>query len=149
MKNIAIFMMVFCTFTVVNAAKIYKWVDEDGQIHYSSQKPPGQKVESVKVKKGPKVTEPAKQESNEASTNEAQTQDDAESDALAKEQLAKADAVNNKRMCEQARKNIAALNASVRVVRVDDKTGETVRMSDNERLDAMKKAQQAVKEFCK
>ena len=149
MKHIAIFMMVLCTFTAVDAAKIYKWVDENGQIHYSSQKPPGQKVESVKVKKGPKVIEKAKQESNDATTDEAQSQEDAEAEALAKEQLAKADAVNNKRLCEQARKNIAALNATVRVTKVDEKTGQTVRMSDDERLNAMKKAQQAVKEFCK
>lgn len=149
MKNIAIFMVIFGVSNIAVADKIYKWVDENGQIHYSSQKPPGQAVETVKVKKGPKVTQTTQTESDETSNDEAQTQEDAQAEALAKEQLAKSDAANSKRLCELAKKNIASLNASVRVNKLDEKTGQTVRMTDDERLNALKKAQKAVRDYCK
>ncbi len=134
----------------LHADKIYKWVDENGQIHYSSQKPRGQQVETVKVQKGPKVSEVVAETSDSDEENDDPVNSsDSEADAAAKAQLAKADAVNMRKMCEQARKNIAALNATVRVVQIDEKTGETIRMTDNQRLEAMKTAQQGVREFCK
>lgn len=135
--------MVLCVFGVASAEKIYKWVDEDGQIHYSSQKPVGHEAEAVKVKKGPKVTpaEPGKQ----AATDTQNTDED----AAAKAQLAKTDAENMRRLCEQAKKNMAALNATVRVSKIDEKTGESVRMTDEQRVEAMKNAQKAFKEYCK
>lgn len=138
---------------LLQAGKIYKWVDENGQIHYSSQKPAGEEVETVKVRKGPKVAPPAEA----ASTDPNQPVDpnepvdpeaDAEAEAAARAQLARADAANRKRMCEQARQNLAALNASVRVQRVDEATGQAVRMTDDQRVTAMKNANQAISEYC-
>lgn len=149
MKYFAILVMLFVMVADLHGKKIYKWVDENGQIHYSSQKPPGQVVETVKVKKGPKVSPPAEGKPTDQADNEnAAVTEDSEADTLAREQLAKADAENKKKMCEQARRNIDALNASVRVVQKDEKTGENVRMSDEQRVQALKRAQQAVKEYC-
>ena len=34
-------------------ARVYKWVDGDGQVHYSSKKPPGAEAETVKLKRKP------------------------------------------------------------------------------------------------
>ncbi len=130
------------------AGKIYKWVDENGQIHYSSKKPDNQDVETVKVKKGPKVA--PKQTKDSDVTDQSSTtdsDDDVEARAAAKKQLAAADAVNNKKQCELARKNYAALNASVRVVRTNEK-GETVRMSDDERLNSLLTAQKSIDQYC-
>lgn len=149
MKYFAILVMLFVMVTGIQAGKIYKWVDENGQIHYSSQKPPGQEVETVKVKKGPKAVQAEESGSaDKADDKDAPTAEDEEAEALAREQLAKSDAANKKKMCEQARRNIDSLNASVRVVQKDEKTGENVRMSDEQRVQALKKAQQAVKEYC-
>ena len=72
---------------------------------------------------------------------------DAEAEAAAKARLAAADKINNKKQCELARKNYAALNASVRVSRTNEK-GETVRMTDDERVKAMQAAQQGIKKYC-
>lgn len=151
LKPIALFsLLVFAT--ALQAEKIYKWVDENGQIHYSSKKPPGQEVETVKVRKGPKVA-PAPEAQTPVDPNEpvdpnADPQADAEAEAEARAQLAQADAVNRQRLCDQARQNLAALNASVRVQRIDEQTGETVRMTDEQRVSAMQRANQAIREYC-
>jgi len=129
------------------AEKIYKWVDENGQIHYSSQKPTGQQAELVKVKQGPKVSQDTSQDTQSSQKSE-DDEADSDADAAAKAQLAKTEAANRRKLCEQARKNVAALNATVRVTQVDEKTGETFRMNDEQRLQAMKTAQQGVKEYC-
>ena len=152
LKPIALFsLLVFAS--QLQAAKIYKWVDENGQIHYSSQKPPGQEVETVKVRKGPKVAAPEAAEADPVDPNEpvdpqASEETDAEAEAEARAQLARADAANRQRLCEQARQNLAALNNSVRVQRIDEKTGEAVRMTDDQRVSALARANQAIREYC-
>lgn len=136
------------------AGKIYKWVDENGQIHYSSQKPPNQTVETVKVSKGPKVPEPAPTEPAEEGAAPSAAEQLAEQDAqdaadevAAREQLAEADRINRRKQCELARQNLAALNATVRVTRTNEQ-GEVVRMTDEERVNALKTAQQAIRQYC-
>ena len=148
MNKILTVLMLLMFAGLLAAEKIYKWVDEDGQIHYSSQKPVDQEVEKIKVRQGPKVTAPTASPETESDNKVADSKEDAEADAAAKAQLAKADKVNRKKMCEQARNNLAALNATIRVNTIDEKTGQTVRMTDDQRVAAMKNAQQAIKEYC-
>lgn len=38
--------------TAVDAAKMYKWVDENGVTHFSTRKPPGQKTDKTKLQGG-------------------------------------------------------------------------------------------------
>ncbi len=147
MKKISIALILLSIGGFALAEKIYKWVDEDGQIHYSSQKPTGQQVETVKVKKGPKVS--AKTNENVNPTQNAVENNADVADAAAKAQLAKTDEANKRKLCEQSRSNVAALNATVRVARIDEKTGETVRMNDEQRLASMKAALEGIKEYCK
>lgn len=131
------------------AGKVYKWVDENGQVHYSSQKPPGQDAETVKIRKGPKVQPPAEEASTE--TTEA-TDEEAVDEDVAKEaakQKAQADAALRKKQCEAARKNLAALNRSTRVVQVDEASGKRSVMTDDQRIKAFEMANQSIKDNCK
>lgn len=132
------------------AEKIYKWVDENGQIHYASQKPANQQVETVKLRTPPKAAPKTDAEATNPdpdATAGSADEVDAEAEAAAKARLAAADKINNKKQCELARKNYAALNASVRVSRTNEQ-GETVRMTDDERVKAMQAAQQGIKKYC-
>jgi len=151
-------LLVFSSHIV--AEKIYKWVDDKGQIHYGSQKPANQEAETMKLKKihksapQPNSTQVEAKKNNEAGEGDGQTEKtaaelkaDAEAEAAAKAQLAAADKVNKKQQCEVARKNLASLNASTRVMKVNDK-GETVRMTDDQRVKAMQTAQQGIKQYC-
>ena len=158
MFKTSILVLVVLFSSQLAAEKIYKWVDEKGQIHYASQKPAGQEAETVKLKKGPKAapkavtdaasqTEEAEGEGADAANSEAETEAEAAAKAAAKAKLAEADKFNNKKQCDLARKNYAALNATVRVSRTNEK-GESVRMTDDERVNAMQTAQQAIKQYC-
>ncbi len=162
MFKIIILMVVVLFSSQLAAEKIYKWVDEKGQIHYSSQKPVDQEAESIKLKKAPKVKPKAvlgpESQSGEtgdvatdATSTETETEEEAEAEAAARAEavakLAEADKINNKKQCDLARRNHAALNATVRVLRTNDK-GETVRMNDDERVSALQTAQQAIKQYC-
>ena len=155
MFKTSILVLVVLFSSQLAAEKIYKWVDEKGQIHYASQKPAGQEVETVKLKKVPKAApkavpeaaSEAEDESSDAANPEVDSEVEAAAKAAAKAKLAEADKINNKKQCELARKNYAALNATVRVLRTNDK-GESVRMTDDERVNAMQAAQQAIKQYC-
>lgn len=156
-KKLIMIMMVLFSSQLL-AEKIYKWVDENGQIHYSSKKPANQEVETMKLKKAPKVAAKTitdatdKPEATEDASTEVKTEEEVEAEAEAKAvaaaKLAEADKINNKKQCDLARKNYAALNATVRVSRKNDK-GETVRMTDDERVNAMQTAQKGIKQYCK
>lgn len=134
----------------VSAGKIYKWVDEDGQIHYASQKPSNQEVETVKERKGPKVApKPATEEpTGDGTQSETEEATDAAAEEAARNQLAEADKANNKILCEQAHNNYNALNATVRVSRLNE-SGQAVRMTDTERVNALKNAQLGIERYCK
>lgn len=41
------------------AAKIYKWTDANGQVHFDSSPPPGQATEKVRIQKGVDAPPPA------------------------------------------------------------------------------------------
>lgn len=157
MYRILIMAMIVMISSQVSAEKIYKWVDEKGQIHYSSTKPVDQQVETVKVKKGPKIKPQAQSTETDPGTDtmnnpEGDAAADAEVDAAAEEaarkQLAAADIINNKKQCDLARSNLDALNATVKIARKNEQ-GELVRMTDDERVNAMKTAQQGIKQYCK
>ncbi|WP_223787036.1 DUF4124 domain-containing protein [Marinicella meishanensis] len=152
-KSFALTILLLFT-SLAWAEKIYKWVDENGQIHYSAQKPPNQAAETVKIRKGPKLpppAEPAPEAADQVPSVEeqlaAQDAQDAADEAAAREQLAEADRINRRKQCDLARQNLAALNATVRVTRKNAE-GEIVRMTDDERVNAMKTAQQAIRRYC-
>lgn len=153
MSRIFITMLLVMLVGQSMATKVYKWVDENGQIHYSSQKPVDQEVETVKLRKAPKVAATSEPADAETAADEATSGEAAEdatataAEAAAREQLAAADRVNRQKQCELARKNYAALNRTIRVVRTNE-NGETVRMTDDERVKALATAQRGIDQYC-
>jgi len=142
MKKTIVILLILCAMPLA-AQKIYKWVDENGQVHYSSKKPPGQEAEKLNIRTNePKPAPEAEQQAAEAGEEE-------EVDDETKAELAKLDAQNLRRSCDQAKKNLTALQNSYRVAQQDPDTGEMVRLSDNQRGAALKQAKDNIKEFCK
>lgn len=138
--------------TTLAATKVYKWVDKDGNIHYSEKKPPNQQADTLRIKEH--KPQPATNQ-NDPAANQSDLESEsaaADDDAVLREQsekaLAAADQVNKQKLCQQAKANRDALNASVRVSRIDPKTGEQVRMTDDERVNALQKAEKTIKEYC-
>lgn len=134
-------------FTASSYADVYKWIDEDGQVHYSQQPPPGQQAEMIKAPPPPAI-DPAKaqqeidtlikQQSSDEQTHEdknIQSQKEQERD----NQLEK--------NCHAAKQNLQAYqdNPGRRLI---DNDGNVTRPTEEQRQQKIKEAQQKIKEFC-
>jgi len=96
-------------------AKLYKWVDEDGNVTYSERKPPDKPVEEVKLIGVPEVTpEQARQRLEQLNEK---------ADALRKDRTFKENYTTEtaerearlKENCETARQNLRILETASRV----------------------------------
>ncbi|MCF6300434.1 MAG: DUF4124 domain-containing protein [Proteobacteria bacterium] len=141
---LAILMLGFISTAL--AQKVYKWVDEDGNVHYSSQKPATGDVERIKLDSAPKY-DPA--DDKPVDTSAAEEKQDAADEKQAKKQLAASDKATNKKLCSQAKANQNALNATPRIRQIDEKTGEVFQLSDDQRAQSLKQANQFVRDYCK
>lgn len=133
----------------VSADGIYKWVDDEGNVHYEDR-PSGaafeeqlqfsyNRTDSSAVQKRVQ----ARQESSAAlreARNEAAAdkRTDTENRAAADEKLAK---------CKEYRANMKTMLESPRLYRLDD-AGERVYMDDNAREQARQKAEKLINENC-
>ena len=131
--------------------KYYKWIDADGNTHYSEKKPPGQAVDEVKVRASqPKVVNYETDETAEESSEDSElTAEQKEIEAYNKAEKERTLIAQNKANCVIAKKNLKTLQDTVRVRRRNPATGEYIRMDDTQRMQMMKKAKQNIKDLCK
>jgi flagellar motility protein MotE (MotC chaperone) len=134
-------------------AAISKWVDVQGQVHYSDQPPPPEaKAETLRSASNSEGTAgtsapavPKTIAEREAELKKAQQAKQAAADQAAQKQTA-ADAV--KANCANAQQNLRTLQAGVRMVEVDAK-GERSYIDDTQRQQRIEKAQQEISNLCK
>ncbi len=125
-------------------AGTYKWVDKDGNVVYSQHPPADGQYESIRVK--PSSRKP----SNDSSTGQdadtflkdATTQ--RINNARIKDELKKTQALRKKN-CATAKKQLEFYSV---YRRKKDKSGEYVRINDDEREAGLKEAKQGIKDFC-
>jgi hypothetical protein len=135
------------------AADIYKWVDEKGEVHYSDQPPAsGGAVEkylkeSKPAQPRPDAT-PAESPKSEAEEEMAFRKRQAERDrAEAEQQMRLEQAETKRKNCEQARNNLAGLQAHSRVTKFGP-NGEIEYLTDDEIEGAIVEAQATVNSWC-
>ena len=91
------------------SAKIYKWVDEDGQVNYGQQPPTGVEAEAVSVHAAPPSAKSGGSSSNDGggsrSTATQQPQEDSEDTSASNE-----DAITEN--CRIARQNLSTLETA-------------------------------------
>ncbi len=133
-------------FSSVTAAEMYKWVDENGDTHYS-QAPP---VSDVKVE----TIEPPRSVDTESAQKELQRKLEkinaiTDKRLLAKEEMEKeeAEAEKTKEKCEQLNKRLTSLLVRPRANKTDEE-GNLVRMGEEERQKDIKDTTQQIKEKC-
>lgn len=124
------------------AATAYKWVDENGETHYSQSPPPATKAEVIKTPNASATTPTPAQ--NPASTATQKPVDAKQPpDAKAKAE----DAAVRDENCASARKNMETLQNSARVT-VKDVDGLYHRLNDDERKTRIEDTQKRIDEFC-
>lgn len=124
-------------------AKLYKWVDEQGNVTYSERKPPDRQVEEVKLLGVPSVSnEQARQrleqlnEKAETATKDREFKNTVTAEVAEREERLKEN-------CETARQNLRVLeNAS----RVQDQSGQF--MDDAQREARLAQTRKEVENNC-
>ncbi len=139
--------LMLASFTALQAQP-YKWVDEDGNVTYSQQKPPDVKAKTVKLRGVESVSsEQARERLDSLSDKAKTTRKDREfqATAISESQL------RDKRLkenCESARQNLRILTAGSRVKSTDPEAGGGF-MSDEQRAEQIEQARTNIENNCK
>ena len=155
-KFLLILLMLASTNTF---AAISKWVDAQGQVHYSDQPPPPEaKAETLRSASDSEGTAgisgvtatsapaaPKTIAEREAELKKAQQAKEAAADKAAQKQAA-TEAI--KANCATAQQNLRTLQEGIRMVEVDA-NGERSYLDDNQRQQRIAKTQQDVSNYCK
>lgn len=139
---------VFCSAT--QAGGIYKWVDKEGNVHYS-QDPQHSGAQQMNIKV-PKPSTPTETASNQgAPANAAEPQagngDKTEEQQALQEAAEKKQQEAEKKNCQIAMKRLATITAGGRIYEVDEQ-GERVYWDDNTRKAKLAEAQKDVEQWC-
>jgi hypothetical protein len=124
------------------SAAMYKWVDEEGNIHYSQTPPAGKETETIAPP--PRVTAPAGQQQK--------AEEEGESPAAAQPQSDKSETLDehqaeiNRKNCETATKNLAIYQNSKRIRTPE---GKVMRLSEEMRQQKIEETQKAIDKYCK
>lgn len=121
-------------------AKMYKWVDEQGNIHYSQERPPQAGVEEIKPPPPPADAPPARRQDAAEQTGSGGPgpTGDAEGDDL--------QAKVYKKNCEIARKNLDIYTQHSRVLNAQ---GEVEELDEETRQARIREARENIKKYCK
>lgn len=133
-------------FMPVTEARMYKWVDDEGNTHYT-QSPPVGDIEAETIKPPPKVdTENARgkveQQYEKADKLRKSRLDKAELEA--KEQEAKAIEEEN---CKRAHQRLATYSRPRGLIQQED--GSRIRIDEEARQAGIVESQKMIKEYCK
>jgi len=143
----AVAAMTFATGALAN--EIYRWTDENGNVHYEDR-PSGAPTEE-RIDIGYRSTDSsAVNQRIQARLDRQSERDEARSVADAAEQEAaeKAAAADERaKACERARARLETYLQSRRLYRTDE-NGERVYLDDTQRQEARQKAEEQITEFC-
>ena len=132
---------------VAQSKTMYKWVDENGVVHFSDKKPMDAPVEEQSIPmdappSGPNPYADAVAENDTASVAEQRRQD-----ISANRKQAQADLAARQAQCESWKSELARIEPNRRVFYTNDK-GETVRADDVERTDRVAELKRLISNSC-
>ena len=134
--------------SVAMAGDIYKWVDEDGNVHYGD-KPAGAQPERMAIQSKP--TDPSRIAAQAQARNEARTEArEAEAAAAAAGPSAEelqAQAEERRKACEKSRADMQRMVTARRLYREDD-AGERVYLDDAEMQASRQRVEDQISEYC-
>ncbi len=128
------------------ANEIYKWTDDEGNVHYGDR-PSGEPTEE-RVFISYKRTDGAAVQARVAARRENdEIRREARADDARSEEEIRAEREDRKKKCDDYRAKLETLVTSRRLYR-EDENGERVYLEDNEREDARQRAEELVAEYC-
>jgi len=121
-------------------AASYKWTDSNGDVHYSQRPPQGKSYEKIKT---PKRRPASSSATNRSSADSIDNSTKSGDDVLKKERANNTEL--RKKSCEQSKYN---LNVFSNYSRIKDPDGKVRVITDKERADRTKQAEDGIREFC-
>lgn len=126
-------------------AGMYKWTDEQGNVHYSQQPPRDKQYEKMKVDKAPRsANTPSESTSATGSGNGGTSSGQNPESKTVEDEISKNAAVRSQN-CEAAKKNLQVYQIYRRVKGED---GKIRVVSEKEREEQIQRSKDAIREFC-
>ncbi len=148
LSRILLCIICFASFITTVEARMYKWVDSDGETHYSQSPPPSGQAKEIAPPPTPSATRQLQKSANSEASSAAQGDDksaDEEKGPSAKE-LAASESIK-KENCGLAKSNLDLyVNLGRKILKTPD--GLYKRLTEDERQEKIKQSQEAVKEYC-
>jgi len=131
-------------------SNIYKWVDDQGNIHYGQQRPASIQSEKMSVQNyAPQDTSSYKRPgSNTDSNGDKETGEGNEPEANEKKPESKAEKKQRLAACAQARKNLTRMQ-SIGRIRSKDKDGNASFISQKQKEQKMQQSRDLISKHCK
>ena len=127
-------------------AEMYKWVDENGRVQYTQERPPPG-IKGDTIKPPPPVDSEAAAKQLEARQELLKGAGEARNKSAEEAKLAAEDKAFNEENCRRARQTVAAYQVPNALVQQPD--GSRKRYTEDERQKGLSDAEARVKEFCK
>jgi len=145
--KVSLFFGLMC-FAIMAQAQVYKWVDDDGQVHFSQFPPEDDKpVESVDIRVGSSMPADAAKQKLE-NIRQKLLESSMDRNLSEEERLQQqAQAEDAAKRCQQARDQLATLQENGRVYQTDEQ-GERQWLDEKKRQDLINETRQRVKELC-
>ena len=126
----------------VASAQVYKWVDDNGRVHYSETPPAGTKPSEVK----PPAAQPQQRPAQDLQSQEIDFRRRQVEQRQIEEREAVEDA-NRRSRCDRAKEILAIAEHARRLYKVEK--GERVFLSDDEQRAAVARRREAVSRYCR
>lgn len=147
---LALIMAAGIVVSAVSQAAIYRWVDEQGQVHYTETPPPaGNQDRGTRVRTlGPPTgaVEQGRQRS-QAIQEQLKSIEKARAEANEKQARQAEDSARREANCEAAKSNLAKLEVRTNR-RFQDSDGNVTMMTEEERLRKMEEAREQIEKNC-
>jgi len=136
------------------AGKVYKWVDKEGNVHYSAEKPEdsgGAQEMKIRANKQPSAADEEQEESTAKSEGKKPESEAEKVKVSSEKEAAEVEKKNEEirqRNCSVAKKRLASINAGGRLYEVDEK-GERKFWDDSTTSAKRAEAEANVAEWCK
>ncbi len=143
-----VFLASFCLFVQSSLyAEVYKWVDENGQVHYGEQ-PGNTGAEKITIRQN-ETTKPRpinKAEEDAAESGKKNT--DQQAEEFGEWEEVPPSQKEKRKLCNEAKSDLAAINSRGRMREINEK-GEYIYLTEPERQQRISAAQKKQREFCR
>jgi uncharacterized protein DUF4124 len=126
-------------------AAMYKWVDDEGNTHYTQSPPPGD-IEKEIIKPPPGIDSELSQKQQEDRKERLDKARDSRLDASEQARAEEEEKEKQRADCEKARAKLAS-NQRPRL-NLKDKDGNVIRATEEQRQKEIGRAKELIKEFC-